>query len=750
MTPRLSIVVPYYNVEQYIEDCLESLVRQSFTDFEVILVDDGSPDGSVDIAKAFCERDPRFRIVTQENQGLGPARNTGVRHAQGEYISFVDSDDLIPRSAYELMVRSLDETSSSLAGGNARRFNNTAGIRQSYVHRISYAKTRKATHIFDQPSLAIDRMVWAKVFRRTFWDQFKYEFPAIRYEDYPVTLRAHLDAVTVDLIGSPVYYWRERESGESITQLKFHFGNIEDRVKSAEMVLDLIEKRAPELRADVHKHLAAIDLVTVVQAFGTAADHELTPLLALGKRLSNRLDPAVLRTTNTFQRLEYEALQSDDAELLQRLARFRADGGLKGGVRARRHPRLPWKFEGQYPGLHSGSKVSSSLFQMPRAELKLRAAASNVEWTDDELVVHGTAEIAHLPTSDKSTIKVAIHAGSTSRDLPVERLTEPDTHGEERPVGFVTRIPRKLLASLFTSAKKAHLTVELRNEGVRRKSGLAASGVQYPSGAWVDGTWVQPLNRGRLSIEFRKDAVQLTQAHVDGDGLRLAGRFPSTLGEPELRLNHALGNIKVPIQRSRQTAMDDFTAFVPLDDLIGGTEPDDPFLERTVLVPRLYDGEDDSLLLITGLDHGVLAERGGRVISVSRSPGMYLNLIEGPARVTADDVVAIPDATWLTVSGPRWPGVDYRQIAWRRFLVNSDEGIDAPAEITLDDERWTVATRIADLSNGEDLNWTLFASPEGGRPYAVQTDSFLLSRLPRRLGKQVLRALSGTLHLEMD
>ncbi|MEV4352203.1 glycosyltransferase family 2 protein [Actinoplanes sp. NPDC049596] len=752
MTPRLSIVVPFYNVERYIGDCLDSLSRQTFTDFEVILVDDGSPDGSAEIARAHCAADPRFRIVTQENQGLGPARNTGVKHAQGEYLTFVDSDDLIPRYAYEMMVRSLDETSSSLAGGNARRFNNTYGVRQSYVHRLGYSSPRKATHVFDHPGLAVDRMVWNKVYRRSFWDQFKYQFPAIRYEDYPVTLRAHLDAVTVDCLAVPVYYWRERESGESITQLKFQFANIEDRVVSAEMVLDLVDKRAPELRGEVHRHLAQVDLTTIVQSFDSAADHEVTPLLALGKRLSKRLDPAVMAASSTFARLEYEALQSGDAELLQSLARFRADGGLRGGVRARRHPRMPWRYEGQYPGLRDGSKVSASIYTLPRTELDVRTAVRDLSWTDDALVLHGTAEIAHLPTTARSEIRVALVWGKHSQELSVERLVEHDTHGEDRPVGFVTRIPRTLLASLAGSVKKAHVSVEVRSHGLKRRGVLAAGGLQYPVGDWVGDVWVQPLNGGdgRVFLEFRRNTVELSKAEVDGDELVLSGRLASRLQAPELRLSHSVGAINVPIQRIPRDAMDDFTARVPLGDLIGATEPDDPFLRRTVLVPRMHDGKHQFMMSITGLDRGVLAQRDGRVITVSRSPGMYLNLIEGPAMVSADDVVAVPDATWLSVSGPRWPGTDYSRITWRRFLPNSDDGIDAPVQITLDDDRWTASTRLDDLADGEDLNWALFASPEDGTPYAVQADSFLVSRLPRRLGKLVLRARSGILHLEMD
>ncbi|MFC7274595.1 glycosyltransferase [Paractinoplanes rhizophilus] len=756
VTPRLSIVVPFYNVERYIADCLDSLARQTLGDFEVILVDDGSKDASVEAARDFCARDGRFRIVTQENQGLGPARNTGVQHAQGDYLTFVDSDDLVPRHAYEIMVRSLDATSSSLAAGNARRFNNTYGVRQSYVHRIPFAANKPATHVFDHPSLATDRMVWNKVYRRTFWDQFKFEFPAIRYEDYPITLRAHLEAITVDCVAAPVYYWRERESGESITQLKFQYGNLADRVTSAEMVLDLLDKRAHELRGLVHRHFAEMDLATIVQAFATADDDDLGPLVALGRRLSSRLLPEVLAEATTFQRLEYEALEAGDTDLLRRLARFRAENHRR--VEAVRHPTLPWRYESQYPGLRD-SQLPSSYYRLPRAELAVRTSVTALDWTGDDLVLHGTAEIAHLPVdTTNTTLRLALVCGRREHRLPV---TLTDRPGPEEPLAFETRIPRRVIAGLPDWAKSAWIAVDMRSGWVRRRDALTPGGLGYPLGDRVGGKWVQPVRTpdGRLTLQLRSGTPELTAAGVDGDDLVLTGRIPARLSRPELRLTRSAGDIVVPLRRERgvvapgqrEVTMDDFTARVALDDLIDAVNPDDPFLDRTVLVPRIHDGADQTLLLITGLRAGVMAARGGRVITVSRSPGQYLNLIEGPARVTADRIERSADTRRLTVSGPRWPGVSYDRITWRRFLPNSDEGIDAPCAITLGDDRWSAEADAGAMTGvGDAPNWTLFADPGDATPYAVQTDSFLLARLPLRVGPFTLRPRSGILHLETD
>src|SRR5215210_3415529 len=108
--PRVSVVVPIYNVEPYLEECLESLAGQTMGDLEVVMVDDGSTDRSPAIAEAFAARDLRFKLVSQPNGGLSKARNTGIGHATGEFLAFVDADDVVARNAYELLVGSLDHT----------------------------------------------------------------------------------------------------------------------------------------------------------------------------------------------------------------------------------------------------------------------------------------------------------------------------------------------------------------------------------------------------------------------------------------------------------------------------------------------------------------------------------------------------------------------------------------------------------------------------------------------------------------
>ena len=118
MRKKISVVVPVYNVEKYVGKCLESILHQTMQDFEVIVVDDCSPDGSMTVVKSYADKDPRFRIVTHEvNRGLMQARKSGYSVAEGEYLMFLDSDDFLPSDAMEAMYAEALRTSADVVSG---------------------------------------------------------------------------------------------------------------------------------------------------------------------------------------------------------------------------------------------------------------------------------------------------------------------------------------------------------------------------------------------------------------------------------------------------------------------------------------------------------------------------------------------------------------------------------------------------------------------------------------------------------
>lgn len=244
MFPRLSVIIPVYNVEPYIEECLGSIAEQEFRDLEVILVNDGSTDRSAVIAQRFVAEDPRFRLVHQPNRGLGAARNAGIRRASpgAEYLAFADSDDVLPPTAYSSLVESLDASGSDIAGGNVYRFDSQRSF-QFEKHAQDFRRVRMRTTVLETPGLLMDRTVWNKVYRRTFWDQHDLLFPeGMLYEDPVVTVPLYCLAEAIDIVPEIVYYWRIREGGiPSITQQRTASAML-DRFTSIDLVRSFLRE----------------------------------------------------------------------------------------------------------------------------------------------------------------------------------------------------------------------------------------------------------------------------------------------------------------------------------------------------------------------------------------------------------------------------------------------------------------------------------------------------------------------------
>src|SRR5579875_3460013 len=206
--PRISVVVPFYNNEAELGDCLGSIAAQTLTDLEVIMVDDGSTDGSTAIAQSFADADPRFRLTRGGSPGR--SRNRGVEQATGEFLAFVDGDDMLPSHAYERMLHTLEQSGSDFVSGGVERIG-PAGITPSALHSQAVKGRRIGTHISRSPELFYDVSVWNKLFRKSFWDSAQMTIPeGMLWEDLQAMARAHVLARAVDVIPEPIYYWRER------------------------------------------------------------------------------------------------------------------------------------------------------------------------------------------------------------------------------------------------------------------------------------------------------------------------------------------------------------------------------------------------------------------------------------------------------------------------------------------------------------------------------------------------------------
>jgi glycosyltransferase involved in cell wall biosynthesis len=211
----VSVIIPVYNVGRYLPKCLESIAHQSFGNFEVIIVDDGSTDDSGIIADDFAKNDSRFHVIHQENLGLSVARNVGLDEARGEHITFVDGDDWIHPQLYEWLLSTLIKTGADIAMCDFVKTDNSNMPISDYKElplpnvNDGYAATKSLIENRN-PSYSV---VWNKLYNRDLIDSHR--FLDTTSEDSMFNMAIYMKASVVSHLPLPLVYYRQRE--DSIT-----------------------------------------------------------------------------------------------------------------------------------------------------------------------------------------------------------------------------------------------------------------------------------------------------------------------------------------------------------------------------------------------------------------------------------------------------------------------------------------------------------------------------------------------------
>ncbi len=240
----VSVIVPIYNVEEYLDDCLNSIRAQQHAFLEILVVDDGSPDRSAEIAFRHASEDSRIRVIQRENGGLGAARNTGLRAATGDYLCFVDSDDIVPSDAISTMVEAATKSGSDIVAGAAVRFNLSRRWRPDWV--VLHAHERLHIRVRDWPELVRNNYTWGKLYKTSFWREANLWFrEGVSYEDQPIITQLFLRAKGIDVIPTVTYEWRQRDDLSSISQQMHTLPDLVDRVSAWRDSLKTLSEEAP-------------------------------------------------------------------------------------------------------------------------------------------------------------------------------------------------------------------------------------------------------------------------------------------------------------------------------------------------------------------------------------------------------------------------------------------------------------------------------------------------------------------------
>ena len=184
MKPAISVIVPFYNIEQYVSYCLDSILAQTFRDFELICINDGSKDGTRELLDAYAEKDSRIKVIHQENQGQSVARNNALKRAVGKYIAFIDGDDAVIPEYLEVLYKEAERAKpdlvfckSSLVIDNKQV---TTTYREGYSVEI-FDDSIAYRHLSKQ--IRLPSTPWGKLYRKEFLGDIPFE-PGIYFEDY--------------------------------------------------------------------------------------------------------------------------------------------------------------------------------------------------------------------------------------------------------------------------------------------------------------------------------------------------------------------------------------------------------------------------------------------------------------------------------------------------------------------------------------------------------------------------------------
>lgn len=319
--PLISVVVPAYNVESYIPDCLESLIGQTFENIEIIVINDGSTDNTLSIIEKYAKEDKRIRVVSQENAGLSKTRNVGIDLARGEYIAFVDSDDWVDAEFFEKLYNAATKNDADLAAASILRYRE-----HSQKYRVHFTEEKVYTTLEDKiKACSIPKCcyVWNKLYKSSLIKNYKFQ-EGVYFEDIlwtPEVLKNSNKLVTVPDV---TYYYRVNKN--SIVKAVPSAKKQEDSYFAKKYIINFFEKNNLALsKKDYNitksvKYLCNMPLMKVKENH----DKELFLLFGCVPVFSKQLKSPIIKD-NTF--LVWEPCSKSHSEVVPGYVKYLLDLG---------------------------------------------------------------------------------------------------------------------------------------------------------------------------------------------------------------------------------------------------------------------------------------------------------------------------------------------------------------------------------------------------------------------------------------
>ena len=215
MQDLISVIVPVYKVEKYLKRCVDSILAQTYPCLEVILVDDGSPDGCPAICDEYAREDRRVRVIHKENGGLSDARNAGIDAAKGNFLGFIDSDDYVHPRFYELLLQALKEEGADIAGCDVKKIYETGTVEEEEKEAVRseiYSGREATANLYDAQLYLKSVVIWNKLYKKELFKDVR--FPKVKlHEDEFTSYRLLYQSKSVVYIDRAYYFYFQREDG---------------------------------------------------------------------------------------------------------------------------------------------------------------------------------------------------------------------------------------------------------------------------------------------------------------------------------------------------------------------------------------------------------------------------------------------------------------------------------------------------------------------------------------------------------
>lgn len=254
----VSVIVPVYNVENYLRECLDSIVAQTYRNIEVILIDDGSKDSSGEICDEYADKDNRIKVIHKENGGVSAARDTGLDVAKGEWISYVDSDDYIEDTMLETLICLAKENDVELAMCSFKDISECENVTQENDIRIFSKDELIYNYVVRNTDYCITEGIWDRIYKRVLVDGLRFKNDRIN-EDILYTMEVFTRAHKALYTSEKLYNYRAGREG-NITGRKTTIDSIKDKIYCSKNSAKILRESGNEELADIFECIHFLEI----------------------------------------------------------------------------------------------------------------------------------------------------------------------------------------------------------------------------------------------------------------------------------------------------------------------------------------------------------------------------------------------------------------------------------------------------------------------------------------------------------